>query len=141
MSFILQQGGSFAIGTAGHCVEQTGQAVTLLTLAPGTENPVLVGVGSVITFRSNGIGDDFALVSIRPELNSWVDPTIAVVGGPCGGVFGLGSGERVVPATGWPSAPARRRGPAWRSTGEPPPTGGTARRSSVTLEARFVSPI
>ncbi|MGH2675046.1 MAG: hypothetical protein ACRDH1_06515 [Actinomycetota bacterium] len=90
MNFIFQQGGSFAIGTAGHCVEQAGQAVTLLTLAPGTENPVLVNVGSVITFRNNGIGDDFALVSIRPELNSWVDPTIAVVGGPCGGYGGAG---------------------------------------------------
>jgi hypothetical protein len=65
-------------------VTRVGEAVTLLTLAPGTENPVLVNVGSVLSARDNGIGDDFALVSIRPELNGWVDPTIAVVGGPCG---------------------------------------------------------
>jgi hypothetical protein len=84
MNFVFQQGGSYAIGTAGHCVTRVGEAVTLLTLAPGTENPVLVNVGSVLSARDNGIGDDFALVSIRPELNGWVDPTIAVVGGPCG---------------------------------------------------------
>lgn len=90
MNFIFQQGSSYAIGTAGHCVSSVGQPVTLLTLAPGTENPVLVNVGSVLTFRDNGIGDDFGLVSVRPELNGWVDPTIAVVGGPCGQYGGSG---------------------------------------------------
>jgi hypothetical protein len=90
MNFVFQQGGSYAIGTAGHCVERVGEPVTLLTLAPGTENPVLVDVGSVISFRDNGIGDDFGLVSVRPELNEWVDPTIAAVGGPCGAYTGSG---------------------------------------------------
>jgi hypothetical protein len=90
MNFIFQQGSSYAIGTAGHCVSSVGQPVTLLTLAPGTENPVLVNVGSVISFRDNGIGDDFGLVSVRPELNAWVDPTTAVVGGPCGQYGGSG---------------------------------------------------
>lgn len=90
MNFIFQQGGSYAIGTAGHCVNGPGQPVTLITLAPGTENPVLVNVGNVITTHNNGIGDDFALVSIRPQLNSWVDPTIAVVAGPCGAYSGSG---------------------------------------------------
>jgi hypothetical protein len=90
MNFVFQQGGSNAIGTAGHCVERVGEPVTLLTLAPGTENPVLVNVGSVVSFRDNGVGDDFGLVSIRPELNGWVDPTIAVVGGPCGAYLGSG---------------------------------------------------
>jgi hypothetical protein len=90
MNFIFRSGGSFAIGTAGHCVSRVGEPVTLLTLAPGTENPVLVNVGSVLTLRDNGIGDDFALVSVRPELNGWVDPTIALVGGPCGAYTGSG---------------------------------------------------
>jgi hypothetical protein len=90
MNFIFRKSGSLAIGTAGHCVDKAGQPVTLITLAPGTENPVLVNVGSVITKRDNGIGDDFALVSIRPALHSWVDPTIAVVAGPCGAYSGSG---------------------------------------------------
>ena len=90
MNFVFQKGGSYAIGTAGHCVERRGEPVTLLTVAPGTEDPVLVNVGSVLSFRDNGVGDDFALVSIRPELNDWVDPTIALVGGPCGAYTGSG---------------------------------------------------
>jgi len=90
MNFVFAQQGSWAIGTAGHCVEAVGQEVVLLTLAPGTENPVLVEVGSVLAFRDEGIGDDFALVSIRPELNEWVSPTAALIAGPCGAYAGSG---------------------------------------------------
>jgi hypothetical protein len=90
MNFIFRKSTSLAIGTAGHCVEKAGQPVVLLTIAPGTENPVLVNVGSVLVRRDNGIGDDFGLVSIRPALHSWVDPTIAVVAGPCGAYSGSG---------------------------------------------------
>jgi hypothetical protein len=90
MNFIFRKSPSLAIGTAGHCVDKAGEPVTLLTIAPGTENPVLVNVGSVLVRRDNGIGDDFALVSIRPALYDWVDPTIAVVAGPCGAYSGSG---------------------------------------------------
>jgi hypothetical protein len=90
MNFVFQKSGAFAIGTAGHCVDKLGEPVVLLTLAPGGANPVLVDVGSVIARHDNGVGDDFALVSIRPELYSWVSPTIAVVGGPCGAYYGSG---------------------------------------------------
>jgi hypothetical protein len=47
-------------------------------------------VGTVLTLRDNGVGDDFALVSVTPVLNQWVDPTIAVIAGPCGRYFGSG---------------------------------------------------
>ena len=90
MNFIFQKSSSLAIGTAGHCTDHVGRPVTLLTLAPATENPVLVQVGTVLVRRDNGIGDDFALVSIRPELRDWVGPTTAVVGGPCGAYVGPG---------------------------------------------------
>lgn len=90
MNFIFSKGSRFAIGTAGHCVDERGQSVVLLTLAPGRGNPVLVTIGSVLTRRDNGIGDDFALVSVRPELNSWVSPTTALIGGPCGAYYGSG---------------------------------------------------
>ena len=90
MNFVFTKSGQYAIGTAGHCVDKIGQRVVLLTLAPGTENPVLVDIGAVIAYRDNGIGDDFALVSIRPELYSWVSPTMAVVAGPCGIYTGSG---------------------------------------------------
>lgn len=90
MNFIFSKGGSLGIGTAGHCVDRVGQHVILLTLAPGGQNPVLVDVGTVVARHDNGIGDDFALVSINPILHPWVDPTTAVVAGPCGRYTGFG---------------------------------------------------
>lgn len=90
MNFVFTQNGAFAIGTAGHCVDRVGQNVVLLTLAPGTSNPVLVEVGTVVARQENGIGDDFALVSINPVLFPWVSATIAVIGGPCGQYAGTG---------------------------------------------------
>ena len=93
MNFIFGAPGSYAIGTAGHCAEN-GDEVVLLTVAPGGGNPVLVEVGSVLKSVDGGIGNDFALVSIRPELQSWVSPTTAAIGGPCGGFYG--SGPQVV---------------------------------------------
>lgn len=90
MNFVFAKSGKLGIGTAGHCVDKRGQSVTLLTLAPGGGNPVLVNVGTVVARHDNGIGDDFALVEIRPELYPWVSPTTAVVGGPCGAYTGSG---------------------------------------------------
>lgn len=88
MNYVFQKNGVYAIGTAGHCVDKVGQSVILLTIAPGTpptaDNLVLVEIGEVIAKADGGIGNDFALVSIKPELQSWVFPTQAVVAGPCG---------------------------------------------------------
>jgi hypothetical protein len=89
MNFVFGSPGSYSIGTAGHC-GKAGEAVTLLTLAPGGANPVLVDIGTVQRSVDGGIGNDFALVSIRPELQSWVSPTIAIVAGPCGAYGGSG---------------------------------------------------
>jgi hypothetical protein len=89
MNFVFGSPGSYSIGTAGHC-GKSGEDVVLLTLAPGGANPVLVELGSVQKSVDGGIGNDFALVSIRPELQSWVSPTIAVVAGPCGSYTGSG---------------------------------------------------
>jgi hypothetical protein len=89
MNFVFASGGQLGIGTAGHCAK-VGQQVVLLTLAPGTENPVLVNIGRTVVSHDNGVGDDFALVEIRPELNEWVFPTTAVVAGPCGQYSGAG---------------------------------------------------
>ena len=89
MNFVFGSPGSYSIGTAGHC-GGNGEAVTLLTLAPGGANPVLVEVGTIQRSVDGGVGNDFALVSIRPELQEWVSPTIAVVAGPCGSYGGAG---------------------------------------------------
>ena len=89
MNFVFQNGSRLGIGTAGHCAKN-GDSVTLLTLAPGSGNPVLVNIGSTIVSHDGGIGNDFALVEIKPELHSWVFPTIAAIGGPCGAYTGEG---------------------------------------------------
>jgi hypothetical protein len=89
MNFVFGSPGSYSIGTAGHC-GKTGQAVILLTLAPGGANPVLVDIGTIKKSVDGGIGNDFAIVSIRPQLQTWVSPTIAVVAGPCGSYGGSG---------------------------------------------------
>lgn len=90
MNFVFRQQSAFGIGTAGHCVDRVGQSVVILTLAPGTNTSVLIDIGSVVVRHDNGIGDDFALVSIRPELYSWVSATTALIGGPCGMYPGFG---------------------------------------------------
>jgi hypothetical protein len=90
MNFVFRKSSALAIGTAGHCVDKVGQSVVLLTLAPGGSNPVLVDIGTVSARHDNGVGDDFALVSIRSNLYSWVSPTIAAIAGPCGGYYGSG---------------------------------------------------
>jgi hypothetical protein len=91
MNFIFSRAdGSLAIGTAGHCVTSTGEHVTLLTLTPGSNEPVLVDIGTVVIHHDNGIGDDFALVRIRPELHPWVSGTTAAIAGPCGQYAGSG---------------------------------------------------
>lgn len=94
MNFVFIRNGTYGIGTAGHCVDAIGQRVVLLTLAPGTSNPVLVDIGAVVARQLNAIDDDFALVAINPVLYPWVGTTISGVGGPCG-AYG-GSGPEIV---------------------------------------------
>jgi hypothetical protein len=88
MNFVFGSPGAYSIGTAGHCVDKVGQHVVLLTLAPNSQNPVLVDIGAAVKRAESGIGNDFALISIRSDLQQWVSPTEAVVAGPCGRYFG-----------------------------------------------------
>ena len=90
MNFVFAKGKKLGIGTAGHCTDGLRQQVVLLTLAPGGSNPVLVEIGKVVARHDNGVGDDFALVEISPQLYPWVSATTAVIGGPCGAYFGSG---------------------------------------------------
>ena len=103
MNFIFGTPGNYSIGTAGHCVDGVGDPVVLLTVAPGGEDPagwVLVEVGYVTKRVENGIGADFALVSIKPEYQDWVRPTIPQVLGPCGAYYGDGLTEVGMPVKG-----------------------------------------
>ena len=96
-NFIFQNNSSFAVGTAGHCAAKDGLAspVTAVVTPPpevcangGSCAPGLYAIGTFSTVHNNGLGDDFALVSLYPQFNSWVRPTMPVFGGPTGAYTG-----------------------------------------------------
>ena len=78
LNFVFGSPGSYAIGTAGHCTS-VGEEVTIVA-APG----VLMNIGTTVTSVNNDVGDDFALISIRPEMQQHVRPSMAHFGGPTG---------------------------------------------------------
>jgi hypothetical protein len=93
LNFVFRRGDAYAIGTAGHCVGDPGTHVSVLTLEPGSLLPVTVDIGRVILRRRvpRRLAPDFGLVRIRRSLRDWVDPSIAVIGGPCGAFTGDGT--------------------------------------------------
>ena len=78
LNFVFGSPGSYAIGTAGHCTS-VGEEVTIVA-APG----VLMNIGTTSRSVNNGVGDDFALINIRPEMQQHVRPSMAHFGGPTG---------------------------------------------------------
>lgn len=75
-NFVFGSPGDYSIGTAGHCTS-VGDEVTLIA-APG----VLMNIGTTVRSVDNGIGDDFALIDIYPEMQEFVNPSMAYFGGP-----------------------------------------------------------
>jgi hypothetical protein len=78
-NFVFRNGTGYAIGTAGHC-GGVGDQVTMVT-APR----LLVDIGNIVKSTGDaGPGNDFALIAIKPALNSMVSPSMAFWGGPVG---------------------------------------------------------
>ncbi|MGH3451164.1 MAG: hypothetical protein ACRDQW_10645 [Haloechinothrix sp.] len=77
-NFVFGSPGNYSIGTAGHCAE-VGDEVTLIA-APG----ILMVIGKTVKSVDNGIGDDFALIEIYPEMQQYVNPSMTYFGGPTG---------------------------------------------------------
>jgi len=71
-------GSGWYIGTAGHCAE-VGDEVTLIA-APG----VLMNIGKTVKSYNDDVGRDFALVEIYPEMVQYINPSMAIIGGPTG---------------------------------------------------------
>ena len=94
-NFVFRNGSNFAIGTAGHC-GNVGQPVTMV-VAPR----VLLSIGKIIKSTGDaGIGNDFALISIKPSLSSMVSPSMAFWGGPTQAYSGANA-PLVVKHIGW----------------------------------------
>lgn len=75
-NFVFGSPGSYHIGTAGHCAS-VGDEITLVAL-PG----VLMKIGRVVKSVDGGIGNDFALIQIYPEMQDLVNPSMSYFGGP-----------------------------------------------------------
>ena len=83
-------GSGWYIGTAGHCTE-VGDEVTLIA-APG----VLMNIGKTVKSIDAGVGKDFALVEIYPEMVQYVNPSMTHWGGPTGTNSNVAVGDPVV---------------------------------------------
>lgn len=81
MNFVYGAKGTYQIGTAGHCIS-VGQDALLVT-AP----TVLTSIGKAKRSQDGGVGADWALIPVFPAMQQWVDPNVAVIMGPEGGVY------------------------------------------------------
>ncbi len=75
-NFVFGSRRNYFIGTAGHCAK-VGQQVTLIA-APG----VLMNIGRTVKSVNKGIGNDFALINVRPKMEKYVNPSMTYFGGP-----------------------------------------------------------
>jgi hypothetical protein len=80
--------GSYEISTAGHC-GKPGDVATVIgavgnNSALGATVPVLLDFGTFSVSHEAGLGNDWALIGVRPEYQSLVTPTMAFWGGPIG---------------------------------------------------------
>jgi len=77
-NFVFGSASDYYIGTAGHCAN-VGDEVTLIA-APG----VLMNIGKTVKSVDKGIGNDFALIDVRPSMEQYVNPSMTYFGGPTG---------------------------------------------------------
>ncbi|MGH9136244.1 MAG: hypothetical protein ACRD0G_04245 [Acidimicrobiales bacterium] len=83
-NFVFGSPANFFIGTAGHC-GNVGDSVDGIALTPGAPNPLILNIGSIVRSTGDaGIGNDFALIDVRPEMEQFVNPSMASWGGPTG---------------------------------------------------------
>ena len=89
-NFVFVKSGVYGLGTAGHCAanDALGQFpdVTAYVVPPvgSGQLPGFYHIGQFVLSHNNGIGDDFAMIQIYPQYNSWMNPSMPVWGGPTG---------------------------------------------------------
>jgi len=89
-NFVFIKNGTYGLGTAGHCAARDALGaypdVTAYVVPPPTalKPPGIYHIGKFVLSHNNGIGDDFAMIQIYPQYQSWVNPTMEVWGGPIG---------------------------------------------------------
>ena len=84
MAHVYGSPGSYSISTAGHC-GNVGDRATVIAALGNRSEPVLLDFGQYSSSTGDGgVGRDWAMISIRPEYQSLVTPTMAFWGGPRG---------------------------------------------------------
>ena len=89
MAHVYGTPGAYQISTAGHC-GKVGDTATVIGAVGdhqvgGTPVPVLLDVGKYTSSTGDaGIGKDWALITVDPEDQALVTPTMAFWGGPIG---------------------------------------------------------
>jgi hypothetical protein len=89
-NFVFRKSTTWGLGTAGHCAAKDALGgypdVTAYVVPPvgSGKLPGFYHIGRFTLSHNNGIGDDFAMISIYAKFNSWVSPTMPVWGGPTG---------------------------------------------------------
>jgi hypothetical protein len=85
MAHVYGAPGAYQISTAGHC-GKTGDFGTVIgVLGNRPDIPVLLDFGKYSKSTGDaGIGKDWALISVSPQYQSLVSPTMAFWGGPIG---------------------------------------------------------
>jgi hypothetical protein len=80
--------GSYQVSTAGHCGDPGDVGTVIGAVGNHTVNgqpvPVLLDFGTFQSSHDGGIGNDWALLSVRSEYQHLVTPTMAFWGGPLG---------------------------------------------------------
>ena len=86
MAHVYGSPGSYDISTAGHC-GNTGDTATVIAALGNRGDAtgvVLLDFGTFAQSRDGGLGNDWALIDIKPEYQSLVTPTMCFWGGPRG---------------------------------------------------------
>jgi hypothetical protein len=85
MAHVYGSPGAYQISTAGHCGKVGDNATVIGVLGSRPDVPVLLDFGKYSKSTGDaGIGRDWALISIYPQYQALVSPTMPVWGGPIG---------------------------------------------------------
>jgi hypothetical protein len=82
MAHVFGAPGSYKVSTAGHC-GKVGDIATVIGVV-GNRNPVLIDFGKFTKSVDGGLGNDYAFITVAPEYQHLVTPTMAFWGGPRG---------------------------------------------------------
>jgi hypothetical protein len=88
MAHVYGSPGAYQVSTAGHCGKPGDVGTVIGALGDhsvgGVPVPVLLDFGTFATSHDGGLGNDWALISVDPEDQGLVTPTMAFWGGPIG---------------------------------------------------------